>query len=116
MSWIENKNIKSWKDIEPFLDRNIEQDMFDLADSVLEEMGYDENSNWGLGVDGKRPFGNSIGVERDILDCIGIDLLVFPEESETEIDQDDVEFYARELYFSMVGFIRDKWKKAYNKT
>lgn len=91
------------------VDRDKEKDLFKLATAFFENLQIDDCEFGGLGVDSKRPFGNSY-VEGDILEIIGW-------ETEGNDGEDDCYSfiqcqYARDLYYEdLIPFLREKWKQ-----
>lgn len=81
-----------------------------LADAFFENMDYNGDCEFGsIGVDCKRPFGNSY-VERDILEIIELED-DFNTVLEDKYAREEYERYARELYCQMLpNFIKEKWK------
>lgn len=71
-----------------------------LADAFFDNLRISKSEYGGIGLDGKRPFGNS-DVEGDILEIIGI----CPDD-----DDDDNRVYASELYSDLIGYLRRKWE------
>lgn len=85
-------------------DRDRDEDMRRLAQCALRSMEYDNVEFGGLGLDSKRPFGNS-DVVGDILEIIGA--------TEEGDDGDEPCWssaqreYARDLYFSLAVYMCD---------
>lgn len=75
-----------------------------LADAFFENLDYDNAEFSGLGVDSKRPFGNSY-VERDILDIIGLP------SGEDEDAIEERKEYALWLYYNLKEFLQKRWKE-----
>ncbi len=92
------------------MNRNKEEDLRKLADAVIENLQYDDMCEYGsIGVDCKRPFGNS-DVEADMLEIIGWDM-----EGD---DGDDACYsskqrdYVRTLYMEeLPNYIKKLWKE-----
>lgn len=90
--------------------RDIQRDLELLAAAFFEHLEIDEVEFGGIGLDSKRPFGNS-NVEQDILEIIGWD---------KEGDDGDgpcyapiQREYARMLYYeSLIPFLREQWALA----
>jgi len=89
--------------------RNLQSDLKLLADAFYDNLCYDDSCEYGsIGVDCKRPFGNSF-VCGDILEIIG-----WEDES-----KDDDEYYTEEqreyaniLYKEkLVPYLKKQWKK-----
>ena len=73
--------------------RNRQEDLAKLADAFFENLELDDNEFGGIGVNSKRPFGDS-NPEKDILKIIGWE----PEKSDHESYSREQGAYARELY------------------
>jgi len=90
-------------------ERDMELDLFRLADAFFQNLQIDNCEFGSIGVDCKRPFGNSY-VEDDILEIIGW---------ECEGDNGDGECYASfqkeyayNLYHEfLIPFLRKNWEK-----
>jgi len=82
----------------------IEKHLALLADAFYENLRIDNCEFGGIGLDCKRPFGNS-NVEYDILEIIGIDPTIENEE--------EWEAYARYLYFKkLVPYLKDRYAQS----
>lgn len=79
------------------------QHLFKLADAFFDNLQYDSVEYGGLGLDGKRPFGNSY-VQGDILEIVGIEPLT-DEEGYNRAQED----YADDLYGFLAEFLNEKW-------
>lgn len=82
-----------------------QQHLYELADAFFDNLEIDNCEYGGIGLNSKRPFGNSY-VQGDIFEIIGIE----PEENDDEYTklQED---YADELYSELIPFLQEKWKK-----
>lgn len=88
-------------------DRDREGDMRKLAGAFFKYLDHDQDNEYGaIGVDSKRPFGNS-DVEGDILRIIGVDV-----DSENEQEDEEYREYAASLYNGLVDWLREFWKRA----
>ena len=77
-----------------------------LATAVVGNLFVDNCEFGAIGIDPKRPFGNS-HVEPDILEIIGLGDYVNPES-----DDNSLEAYARELYHEhVIPYIQRRWKE-----
>ncbi|MHA2062845.1 MAG: hypothetical protein ACXABY_00450 [Candidatus Thorarchaeota archaeon] len=65
-----------------------------------------DGEGWGIGVDSKRPFGNS-HVESDIFRICNIE-----PEGKNHFYTPDQMRYARDLWVDLPGFLRDKFRNA----
>ena len=84
------------------LGRDLEEDLSKLADAFFENLQIDDCEFGGIGVDCKRPFGNS-NVEGDILEIIGVKGSHY---------RDEWTRYARSLYHQgLIPYLRKEWKK-----
>jgi hypothetical protein len=92
------------------IERNKESDLKKLANRVIEEIYFDNSCCYGAPtMDCKRPFGNSFGIERDILEIIGWDCV---DEESNPSGYDEQIRYARELYTEeVVPYIQRRWKE-----
>lgn len=93
------------------MNRDLQDDLKKLADAFFDNIEFNGSWEYGsVGVDGKRPFGNSF-VDGDILKIIqwepeNIDEDDYPEYSRTQIK------YASELYTKkLVPYLKTQWKK-----
>lgn len=85
--------------------RDIKQDLRKLADAFFDELCMLEVEYGGIGLDPKRPFGNS-NVERDILE-----LLDCEPEDDGDHSQEQRE-YAEDLYRNkLIPYLQAKWKE-----
>ena len=73
-----------------------------LADAFYENIQRDDVEFGGLGLDSKRPFGNS-DVERDLAEIIGLDL---PDEKD---EFNEISRYLYSLYDDLGLFLQYKW-------
>lgn len=89
--------------------RDLEEDLKKLADAFYENLEFNDSWEFGsVGVDGKRPFGNSF-VEGDILDIIGWEPEL--EEEDYGCFSEEQMRYARKLYCGMlVPYLKKQWK------
>ncbi len=92
------------------IERNKEADLKKLADEVMERLYFDNScENGAPTIDCKRPFGNSMNVERDILKIIG--WVPISEESDPS-GHDEQRKYAWGLYTDdVVPYIKMRWKE-----
>lgn len=94
------------------LGRHYRTDMMCLADKFIEGLERNQyGEGWGLGLDDKRPFGNS-DVPRDILDIIGYDAKKCPHCGEVipRDDGRDPTVYAETLYDELPAFVQEIWR------
>lgn len=88
--------------------REIERDLAKLANAFFEELKISNCEFGAIGVDCKRPFGNS-NVEGDILDIIGWEM-----EGDDGYDtchSSEQRAYAYELYHEkLIPFLQNEWK------
>lgn len=92
------------------MNQNEKRDLKILADAFYKELSFIDGIEYGwVGLDCKRPFGNS-SVEDDILDILEIG----PEEFEygEPVYSNRQRDYARELYTEkLVPFLKEQWQK-----
>lgn len=95
------------EDYEDFLSPPTRRDLAKLADAFFENLQYDNVEFGGLGVDSKRPFGNS-QVEFDIAEIIDVEI---PDEEDDPEAYEETQRYCRELYFFLKFYLQDRWKE-----
>ena len=88
--------------------RNEQNDLRLLADAFFQNLEYSDWAEYGsVGVDCKRPFGNS-DVEADILEIVGWSPL--GQEDGEDFYSDEQRDYARDLYCEkLVPYLRKSW-------
>lgn len=91
------------------MERNKVDDLGKLASAFYENLTIFKSEFGGIGLNPKRPFGNSY-VEADILEIIGWE----PEGRDEEEDEDCYTFkqkeYVRSLYFDdLIPYLKSKW-------
>ena len=79
-----------------------------LADAFFENLQRDDCEYGGIGLDSKRPFGNS-NVEPDIAEMIGLDRDVVY--GEVEEENEEMIEYLRSLYDDLGIFLIYKWRE-----
>ena len=95
--------------LESFKDNPAREDhMKILAAAFFENLRRDDCEYGGIGVNSKRPFGNS-SVEFDIAEIIGFD-------SDRLMDEDgnydeDLRWYLNDLYSDLIFYLPYMWKK-----
>ena len=82
------------------------QDMLKLENAFFQNLMMTEGEFGGVGLDCKRPFGNS-SVEGDILKIIGA-----KPEGEEEYWSDEQKNYARDLYYDLPKWLKKKYAKS----
>ena len=89
------------------MDLKKKQHLFKLADAFFDNLEIDNCEYGGIGLNSKRPFGNSY-VQGDILEIIGVkeEHESFAGELQYSHAQED---YADELYGELIPFLREKW-------
>ena len=92
------------------MNRNEQQDLKTLANAFYKELSFIDGIEYGwVGLDCKRPFGNS-QVEDDILDLleVGPENFEYGEPTYSNAQRD----YARTLYTEkLVPFLKEQWQK-----
>jgi len=90
------------------MDRNEREDLEKLANAVIENLEYNDMCEYGsIGVDCKRPFGNS-DVEADMLEIIGWEME--GDDGEDACYSSTQRDYVRTLYMEKLAqFIKDMW-------
>lgn len=81
------------------------KDLVALADAFYDNLRIDDCEYGGIGLDSKRPFGNS-DADSDILEIIA----AVPEDSD-EGWSDEQRDYARSLYDALPAFLRERWAR-----
>lgn len=89
------------------MNRNVEEDLELLADAFFENLEISNVEYGGIGLDPKRPFGNS-DARGDILEIIGMEPTelgkMYNEYSKAQLE------YADDLYFEkLIPFLRERW-------
>ena len=90
--------------------RDKEADLKKLADEVMKRLYFDDSIEFGTPcIDPKRPFGFSHGIERQIMEIIGMK----PVNEETNPSKfEEQQRYARELYRDeLVPYIQRRWQE-----
>lgn len=92
-------------------DRDEEEDLFALVTEFYNGLRIDNTEYGGIGIDSKRPFGNS-DVEGDMLRIIGWE----PENVEGDPEYTEEQFeYVRELYHEkLIPFLQNQWDRFMN--
>lgn len=90
------------------MNRNEKEDLEKLANAVIENLKYDDFCEYGsIGVDCKRPFGNS-DVEADMLEIIGWEME--GDDGEDACYSSKQRDYVRTLYMEKLAqYIQDMW-------
>lgn len=87
--------------------RNEQQDLAKLADAFFENLFISPEEYGGIGVDAKRPFGNS-DVEGDILEIIGEEPCW--RQDDEFVHSEEQRQYARTLYHEkLIPYLRQRW-------
>ena len=105
--YIEDRGHRLVAPQEDFLDLQRKQHLFKLADAFFDNLEIDNCEYGGIGLNSKRPFGNSY-VEGDILEIIGLEPDAF-DDDRYPIASKQQEEYANELYGELIPFLREKW-------
>ena len=89
------------------MDRDINADLSKLADAFFDNLEIDNCEYGGIGLDSKRPFGNS-SVECDMLEIIGIKAEIRCPNCGYEYSQEQYD-YVRDLYHEkLIPFLREQ--------
>lgn len=92
------------------IDRDPKEDLPKLADAFFKNLTYDPHCAYGsIGVDCKRPFGNS-DVEGDVLEIIGA--VMEGNDGEDDCWSRHQRMYAAQLYQEhLVPYLQAEWKR-----